>query len=61
MIVQSVTELLTSAMELEKRDFRAMIYYDFKRGLKQEESHQLLVSTFEELAPSRATVFNWFA
>lgn len=48
-------------MELERRDFRAMIYYDFKRGLKQEECHAQLFRTFEDIAPSRATVFRWFA
>lgn len=48
-------------MELEKRDFRAMIFYDFKKGLKQEECLASLVNTFGERAPSRATVFNWFA
>ena len=30
---------LTSTMELENRDFRAMIYYDLKRGLAYHESH----------------------
>ena len=30
---------LTSTMELENRDFRAVIYYDLKRGLTYHESH----------------------
>ena len=34
---------LTSTMELENRDFRAMIYYDLKRGLTYHESHKKLV------------------
>ncbi|XP_061705471.1 histone-lysine N-methyltransferase SETMAR-like [Cydia pomonella] len=48
-------------MELTRRDFRVMIYYDFKKGLKPQECFELLVSTFGESACSRATVFNWFA
>eukprot|EP00794_Sanderia_malayensis_P014608 gene14608-16119_t len=48
-------------MELERRDFRAMIHYDFKKGMKQEECHTQLFQTFEDIAPSRATVFRWFA
>lgn len=48
-------------MELERRDFRAMIFYDFKKGLTQEQCHVSLVSAFSGQAPSRATVFNWFA
>ncbi|XP_065064059.1 protein GVQW3-like [Rhopilema esculentum] len=48
-------------MELERCDFRAMIYYDFKRGLKQEECLAQFLQTFGDNAPSRATVFRWFA
>ena len=48
-------------MELERRDYRAMIYYDFRRGLSQEECLKLLLETFSYAAPSRATVFRWFA
>ena len=31
---------LTLTMQLEKIDFRAMIYYDLKRGLTYHESHK---------------------
>lgn len=48
-------------MALSRRDFRAMIYYDYKKGLKPQECYELLVTTFGESACSRATVFNWFA
>ena len=44
-------------MDLERRDLRAMIYYHFKRGLKQEQCLKQLFETFEDAAPSRATVF----
>ena len=45
-------------MEIESRDFRAMIFYDYKRGLTGEESHQLLFCTFGDVDPSRSTVFS---
>ena len=48
-------------MELERRDYRAMIYYDFRRGLSQEECLKQLLETFSDAAPSRAIVFRWFA
>ena len=47
-------------MDLERRDLRAMIYYDFKRGLKQEQCLKQLFETFEGAAPSRTTVFRTF-
>ena len=46
-------------MELERRDFRATIYYDFDRGLTQEECFQQLVKTFSDALPSGATVCGW--
>ena len=48
-------------MELRCEHFRAMIYYDFKRKLPAAESLANLTVAFGEQAPSRATVFNWFA
>jgi len=47
-------------MELSRRDSRAMIYYDYIKGLTQE-CFEVLVATFGEPACLRATVFNWFA
>ena len=48
-------------MEIERRDFRAMIFYDYMRGLTGLESHQFLLKTFGVVTPSRSTVFSWFA
>lgn len=48
-------------MELNRRDFRVLIYYEFKNGLKQQQCFDKLTETFPGTAPSRATVFNWFA
>lgn len=47
-------------MELGSRDFRAMIYYDYKKGLTVADSSESLVSCFGKLAPCKATVYNWY-
>ena len=51
---------LTSSMELENRDFRAMIFYDLKRGLTFHESHKNLCEAFGSIAPAKSTVSKWF-
>jgi histone-lysine N-methyltransferase SETMAR len=48
-------------MELTREHFRAMIFYDYKSGLNQSDSFDRLHNAFGDEAPSRATVFNWFA
>lgn len=48
-------------MELNREHFRAMIFYDFKAGLSQADCLNRLQISFGELAPSRTTVYNWFA
>lgn len=47
-------------MELSNRDFRAMIFYDFKRGLSYHESFDTLRTTFGDKSPSIATIHFWF-
>lgn len=47
-------------MELTRENLRAMIFYDFSRGLTQQQSVDQLALTFGEQAPSRATVFRWY-
>ena len=51
---------LTSTMELENRDFRAMIYCDLKGGLTYQESHKNLCEAFGSIAAGKSTVSNWF-
>ncbi|KYN12143.1 hypothetical protein ALC57_15687 [Trachymyrmex cornetzi] len=41
-------------MELTRENFRAMIYYDFRRGLSRQECIDQLTSTFDDKAPSCA-------
>ncbi|KAI6646177.1 hypothetical protein LOD99_9384 [Oopsacas minuta] len=47
-------------MELERRDFRAMMFYDFMRKISVEQSHDNLVEAFQDQAPSRRTVERWY-
>ena len=48
-------------MELSRRDFRVMKFYDcMKKGLHQEQSLENLKQLFGKNAPSRTQVFFWF-
>ena len=48
-------------MELNREHFRAMIFYDFRRGLSQQECIDQLNLTFGDEAPSKTTVYRWFS
>lgn len=48
-------------MELSHENFRAMIFYDFRCGLTRQGCVTKLQETFGDEAPSRATVYRWFA
>lgn len=48
------------SMNLTRQNFRAMICYDFRCHLSQQESYHRLRLAFQDEAPSRATVYNWF-
>ncbi len=41
-------------------NFRAMMFYDFKRGLNFHQSHENFVIAFGDNAPSLNTVHFWF-
>lgn len=47
-------------MDVSREAFRAMIFYDYKRGLTFKESHENLQTAFQESAPALATVTYWF-
>ena len=49
-----------SKMELQSRDFRAMIFNDFNRGLSYQESYKNLCEAFGSCAPGKSTVSKWF-
>ena len=55
-------ELISNRREngVDARDFRAIIFYDFKAGLNQEEYVQRLQLASGDESPARATVFRWF-
>ncbi|EFN60885.1 Histone-lysine N-methyltransferase SETMAR, partial [Camponotus floridanus] len=43
-----------------REHFRAMIFYDFRRGLSRQECIDQLASTFGNEAPHKATICRWF-
>lgn len=47
-------------MEVPRTAFRAMIFYDYKRGLTYDQSHQNLGVAFGDNSPSLSTVSHWF-
>ena len=47
-------------MELTRKHFRAMIYYDFRRGLSRQECIDQLISSFGDEALTHATVKRWY-
>lgn len=55
-----VCHFLFAKMELTREAFRAMLYYDYKRGLTYKDSHENLTSVFGALSPSLATVSYWY-
>ena len=49
-----------SSVDLLRRDFRAMVYYDFCQGKYVQECFQSLKHCFADQSPSKTTVFSWF-
>ena len=49
-----------SSVDLSRRDFRAMMYYDYCRGQSFQECFQSLKHCFGDQSSSKATVFRWF-
>lgn len=47
-------------MELTQENYRAMIFYDFRCGLTQQQSIERLFSAFGDEALSKTTVYDWF-
>ncbi|TLO45018.1 transposase [Acinetobacter baumannii] len=48
-------------MELTRENSRAMIYYDFRSGLTQKQCVDRMISAFGDEAPSKTTIYRWFA
>ena len=48
-----------SSVDLSRRDFRAMMHYDYCQGKSFQECFQSLKHCFGEQSPSKATVFRW--
>ena len=49
-----------SCVDLSRRDFQAMMYYDYCQGKSFQECFQSLKHCFGDQSPSKATVFRWF-
>ena len=49
-----------SSVDLLRRDFRAMMYYDYYQGKSFQECFQSLKHCYGDQSPSKATVFRWF-
>lgn len=47
-------------MDLNREHFRAIIFYNFQRGLTQQQCLDELNSIFGGEAPSRTSVYRWF-
>lgn len=47
-------------MELNRRDLRAMIFYDFKAGLTATHCYERMQQALDVQAPSFATIKNWY-
>ncbi|XP_025154440.1 histone-lysine N-methyltransferase SETMAR-like [Harpegnathos saltator] len=47
-------------MELSREHFRAIIFYNFRRGLSQQQCIDELNSTFGDEAPSKTTIYRWY-
>ena len=47
-------------MTFRREHFRAIIFYNFRRGLSRQECIDEFKSLFGDKAPSYSTVKNWF-
>ena len=47
-------------MELNREHFRAIIFYNFRRGLTQQQCIDELNSIFGDKVPSRTSVSRWY-
>ena len=47
-------------MELNRKHFRAIIFYNFRRGLTQQQCLDELNSIFGDEDPSRTSVYLWY-
>ena len=49
-----------SSVDLSRRDFRAMMHYDYCQGKSFQECFQSLTLCLGIKSPSKATVYRWF-
>ena len=51
---------LAQKMELNRENFRAIIFYNFRRGLTQQQCIDEFNSIFRDEAPLRTSVYRWY-
>ena len=49
-----------SSVDLSRREFRAMMYYDCCQGKSFQECCESLKHCFADQSPPKATIFRWF-
>ena len=49
-----------NSVDLSRRDFRVMMYYDYCQGKSVQECFQSLQHCFGDQSPSKASIFRWF-
>ena len=54
------SSLAPKKMELNREHFRALIFYNFQRGLTQQQCISELNSIFVDEAPSRISIYRWY-
>ena len=47
-------------MELNREHFRVTIFYNYRRGLTQQQCNDKLNSIFGDEAPSTTSVYHWY-
>lgn len=47
-------------MELNRENFRVMIFYDFRQGLTPQQCYDQLRLAFGNESPSSNSVYNWY-
>lgn len=52
--------ILIATMDASREAFRAMIFYDYKRGLTFMESHENIQAAFGESALALTTISCWY-
>jgi histone-lysine N-methyltransferase SETMAR len=59
-ISYELDDMACSSSEVKQREYRPMIFYDWKKGLSANQCHESMCSAFGSSAPSMATITYWY-